>query len=45
MLRDNPIYRAANGSAGGEVGSHPGSDNIGYVTLLMSPGVSGASTG
>ena len=38
-------YRAANGSAGGEVGSHPGSHNMGYVTSLMSPGVSGASTG
>ena len=24
-------YRAANGSAGGKVGSHPGSHNMGYV--------------
>ena len=37
-------YRAANGSAGGKVGSHPGSHNMGYVTSLMSPRVSVAST-
>ena len=30
-LRDKANYRAANGSAGGEVGSRPGSHNMGYV--------------
>ena len=30
-MRDNWAYRAVNGSAGGEVGSHPGSPNMGYV--------------
>ena len=30
-MHDKPNYRAANGSAGGEVGSHPGSHNMGYV--------------
>ena len=29
-------YRAANRSAGGEVGSHPGSPNMGYVTRANS---------
>ena len=29
-LRHDADYRAANGSAGGEVGSHPGSHNMGY---------------
>ena len=38
-------YRAANGSAGGEVGSHPDSYNMGYVTsLMLSHNVSSAST-
>ena len=30
------IYRAANGSAGGEVGSRPGSHNMGYVNRACS---------